>query len=188
MFLIAFFIVWDCAQAYDTTSIKDDNDLAEELREHTGKLEDMEIRLKNLESRLEDSLKKIAVVYEESRKAKYKSIIANNSPENIIKEAEEMAENNNRSNAIELLELFVQQNSKGPKSIYVGMMLYHIGNYYVQQNDYENAKEKYTEGYRQNPRGKKAKETLEKLAECHEKLGEKKEQEIILRKLEQHST
>ncbi|MDR3151788.1 MAG: hypothetical protein LBT67_02960, partial [Holosporaceae bacterium] len=98
--------------------------------------------------------------------------------------AEEIAKTS-ITDAIDLLELFVQQNTKGAKARYIGMMLYYVGNYYMQDGDYEAAKKKYTEGYAKSPKGKKAKETLEKLAICHEKLGEKREQGTILKKIKQ---
>ncbi|MDR2268357.1 MAG: hypothetical protein LBD81_02820 [Holosporaceae bacterium] len=171
--------------AYDTTKIKDDSDIADELREHTGKIEEMERRLKDLESRLDATLKRIDLILEENRRTKLRDIVNNNSPENVIKKAEEMAKNNEITDAIYLLELFTQLHTKGAKARYAGMMFYYIGNYYMQQGDYETAKKRYTEGYDKNPKGKKAKETLEKLAICHEKSGEKVEQGAILEKIKQ---
>jgi TolA-binding protein len=171
--------------AYDTTKIKDDSDIADELREHTGRIEEMERRLKDLESRLEAALKKIDHIFEENQKTKLRDIVSSNSPEDVIKKAEKMAQNSEVTDAVNLLEFFVQQNTTGAKARYAGMMLFYIGNYYMLQGDYETAKKRYAEGYGKNPKGKKAKETLEKLAICHEKLGEKHEQGTILEKIKQ---
>jgi TolA-binding protein len=79
-----------------------------------------------------------------------------------------------------LLEAFIKRN---PTGIYCGMMLFYIGNCYFLEKDYENAAVEYMKGFKTNPNGSRAAETLYKLALCFEKLHENANCKLTLERI-----
>jgi len=161
-------------------SKKDEEDVFDSLRYLTGRVEDLE---KNIEEmRKEIAYLKGSMEKKELEDSSQKEIeqMADKNPEEVLKEACGMIEENNTEEARKILTAFV---TKNPTSIYCGMFLFYAGNCYFMEKDYENAAIEYMKGFKANPGGSKAAETLYKLALCFKNLKDRTKYKSTLEKI-----
>jgi TolA-binding protein len=141
-------------------------ELSDSLRDLTGKVEELEkevVELKKKVVELENKSSHEETVQREMEKISHKT------PEEILKAARDLIDENNGEEGRSMLNAFV---AKNPTSVYCGMMLFYVGGSYFVEKDYKNAALAYMKGFKANPTGSKAAETLYKLALCFKQLGE----------------
>jgi TolA-binding protein len=97
------------------------------------------------------------------------AVISGKTPEEIIGIATDLMNENNMEEARAILYAFIAQNTA---NIYIGWMLFIVGNTHFLEKDYRNAALVYMKAYKTNPGGSKAAETLFKLALCFRHLNE----------------
>jgi tol-pal system protein YbgF len=149
------------------------NELSESVRTLTGKVEELTKNNDELQ-------KRVSFLEDLINKKNEEEVLANKSPEEIIKSAKDMIKEKNMNGARQLLKAFI---SKNPKSIYCGMMLFYIGKSFFKENDYRNAALEYMKSYKTNPTGSKAAKALYKLAQCFKELSETVKCKSILEKI-----
>ncbi|MDR2157885.1 MAG: tetratricopeptide repeat protein [Holosporaceae bacterium] len=155
-------------------------ELSDSMRELTGRIEELEKIVGEMQkkiSSLNDFINKSA---NEAAIQKEMEAITGKTPEEIIKSALDLIEENSIEEARKILNAFV---AKNPTNIYCGMMFFYIGNAYFVEKDYKNAAIEYMKGFKANPTGSKAAETLYKLAICFKQLNEKDKCKSTLNKI-----
>ncbi|MDR0632116.1 MAG: tetratricopeptide repeat protein [Holosporaceae bacterium] len=158
----------------------DFTELSDSLREVIGRVEELERTVAEMQKKIssfEDSANKNL---QEAATQKDAEALARKTPEEILKTAIDMIEENNMEEARRILNLFV---AKNPTSIYCGMMQFYVGNSYFLEKDYKNAAIEYMKGFKANPSGSKSAETLYKLALCFKQLNEKEKLKSTLEKI-----
>ena len=166
---------------YLSAKISNDvSELAECLRENTGKIENMEIEIKELKNIISVLQKRLDEKDIEDSKKKLEEQISKKSPDEIIKLSENYIKEGKGKAARELLDAFIQKN---PKNIYCGMMFFYKGESFFNEKNYESAAVEYRNGYQTNPNSAKAAKTLYQLALCFEKLSKTEEALKILKKI-----
>ncbi|GHT93915.1 hypothetical protein FACS1894122_09930 [Alphaproteobacteria bacterium] len=160
--------------------VSDIYELEETVRYQTGKIEEIEQRISDLERKISEIEKADEAIKAEEDEEKAIAGTVGKTPEEIIKIAEKMADGSDIKGAIGLLNAFLKKN---PDSIYCGMMLFHIGNFYRKKGDHEEAIYKYMDSYKKNPQGKKAEEGLYNLSLCLGSLKRKQKQKATLEKI-----
>lgn len=161
----------------------DSNDLIsleENVRLNTGKIEELEKCITELRKEikfLKDCYQK--KTDEEQEKKRLATIVKKN-PEEIIKIACEMIEENKLSEARMLLNLFIKKN---PTNIFCGKMSFFCGESYFREENYKDAAREYLNSYTTNSKGGKAADALYKLALCFQKLSKNDKAKESLKKL-----
>lgn len=154
-----------------------DSDIEELVRNHNGKIEELEHRVKIIEQNL-------GISHSESTATKSPEQIATEikgkSPEAILEIAQNFLKHDKYEDARNVLNAFVKDN---PKSSYCGIMHFYIGKSYFEERNYQNAAKAYMESFEASPNGKKAPKALYKLSECFMKLGKENQRKITLEKL-----
>jgi TolA-binding protein len=148
-------------------------DLAESTRILTGKIEELERKITLMEDAQRKKIEAEAI-------QKETAVIEDKKPEEVIKMAKDMIDENRNTEARRLLEAFA---SKNPKSIYRGMALFYIGKSYFRDKDYQNAAIKYMESVEANPKGSKTGKALYLLSLCFRYLSERAKCRAILEKI-----
>ncbi|MDR2067958.1 MAG: tetratricopeptide repeat protein [Holosporaceae bacterium] len=163
-------------------------EISESNRMLTGKTEELEKKLEEMEKKIIDLEKKFSAVEgaqlqrekEEAAAKEAELLIANKTPEEIVKTAEKLIEEGNTTEARRLLKAFVSKNSG---NIYCGMMMFHIGESLFLEKDYENAALEYMGSYKTNPKGSKSAAALYKLALCFKNLNDMEKYKTTLEKI-----
>ncbi|MDR0968188.1 MAG: tetratricopeptide repeat protein [Holosporaceae bacterium] len=159
---------------------ENDEELSDSVRELTGKVEELEKAVAELQKKLASYAETTDEKIKEAEAKEKTEALAGKTPEEILKIAVDMIEENNMSEARKILNAFV---AKNPTNIYCGMMLFYVGNSYFMEKDYKNAAIEYMKGFKANPTGSKSAETLYKLALCFKQLDEKEKCESTLKKI-----
>jgi TolA-binding protein len=177
----SFFIILCLIGVFYNAGANSDISLLEEIvRTNTGKIEELEKMISELQKEiafLKESLGK--KIDEEASKGETEALNGK-TPEEIIKMACDLIEENSMEEARKLLNSFIKNN---PSNIYCGMMMFHIGNSYFQDKDYKNAAIEYMKSYKTNSNGNKSAESLYKLALCFKRLSKIEEARTSLEKL-----
>ncbi|MDR2781514.1 MAG: tetratricopeptide repeat protein [Holosporaceae bacterium] len=155
----------------------DMEDLSDTVRNLTGKVEELEKTVQEQGKRLEELDEKNK--QREENQSEF-GTIPDKSPEDVIKTACDLLDQNEIEKGRKMLDAFI---AKNPTNIYCGMMLFYVGNSYFMEKDYKNAALAYMKGFKANPAGCKAAETLYKLAICFRRLGEKEKWKSTLEKI-----
>jgi TolA-binding protein len=155
-------------------------ELSDSIRELTGRIEELEkanAEMQKAISSLDDLVHKYTneVVVQKEMEA-----VAGKSPEEILKSAADLIEENNMEEARKLLNAFI---AKDPANVYCVMMYFYIGNSYFVEKDYKNAAIEYMKGFKANPKGSKSAETLYKLALSFKHLNENNKCKSTLEKI-----
>ncbi len=176
-FIFAFFLVSDYTVL---NAVSDISLLEESVRNLTGKIEELEKTVSEMQKDInllkESFVKKID---EETAKRESEMIDGKN-PEDIIKTACGLIDDNNYEEARKLLNLFIKKN---PENIYCGMFVFYIGESYFKEKDYKNAAIEYMKSYKKNSKGHKSAEALYKLSLCFKRLSKNEECKATLDKL-----
>ncbi|MDR0677388.1 MAG: tetratricopeptide repeat protein [Holosporaceae bacterium] len=165
---IAYFMIFSVFIVVSVRGV--DEDLSDSIRELTGRME-------VLEKKIEEQDQKIVALENADQK---KEEVSNKTPEEVLKIAKDKIEENNLSEARKMLNAFI---SKNPGNVYCGIMQFYIGNTYYLERDYKNAALEYMKGFKANPNGSKAAETLYKLALCFKNMKEKEKYILTLQKI-----
>ncbi|MDR1551411.1 MAG: tetratricopeptide repeat protein [Holosporaceae bacterium] len=152
-FLLLSVLLVDCLFA-------EDRDVEEDLRELRGRIEKIEQTLSLQQSISEEKAKDATTSIDVG-------VIAGKTPEQIIEISLDRMWEGDFRGARQILQAYIVQNSG---SLFMGMMLFGVGNTYAAEKDYQQAAVKYMEGFKKNPRGAKAAETLYRLAMCFNRL------------------
>jgi TolA-binding protein len=174
---VAFLVLVTCAASGKNSDVAE---LSDSVRESVGRIEYLEKTVAELQKRvvfLEESLEKNQEKVIDQKDA---SVVENSTPEEILKNALDMIEENDAEGARNLLSAFVKRK---PEDIYCGMMMFYIGNTYFIEKDYKNAAIEYMKGFKTNPKGSKSAETLYKLALCFKQLNQKDKYKSTLKKI-----
>lgn len=176
---VLFFSIVMGVSFFANAETKPENtDIEELVREHNGKIEEFEHRIKNIENRLNiDASDSVAFgkptqVTEETIKGK--------TPEAVINLAKDYIRMDQNENARTALDLYIKNN---PKDIYFGMMHYFIGKTYFLDKKYIEASKSFMQSFEINPNSRKAPNSLYKLALCFLRLNKKDQMKITLEKL-----
>lgn len=179
VFLCGFVLLGlSCAEAEDLVKAKSNESEFEELiRNHNGKIEELEHRIKIIEQNLgiyrSDSI--ITKNHEQ-----ISSEIKGKSPTEILEIAKDFLKHDRYGEARSVLTVFIKNN---PKNSYCGTMHFYIGKSYFEEKDYQNAAKAYMESFEASPKGSKTPDALYELSECFMKLGKKDHQKTTLEKL-----
>jgi TolA-binding protein len=141
-------------------------DLSESVRILTGKVEEMENKLKETQNKL-DVL--VSAKAEEDAVRRDAEIIANKTPEEILKTAKDMIKDKKTNEARSMFNAFI---SKNPRDIFCGMMEYYVAKSFIKDGDKQNAAIWFMKSFKTNPKGAKVPKTLYKLALCFKELSE----------------
>ncbi|MDR0753073.1 MAG: tetratricopeptide repeat protein [Holosporaceae bacterium] len=169
--LLMFFIGETSGKNNDITELSDS------VRELTGRVEQLEKIVVDLQKKAEELENKNS---QEEKTQKDMEEISQKTPEEILKMACDYLEENNMEKCRRVLNAFV---TKNPTNIYCGIMLFYIGNSHFIEKNYKNAALAYMKGFKANPSGSKAAETLYKLALCFKQLGEEEKCKSTLEKI-----
>ena len=154
--------------------------LEDQIRILTGKSEELERRVAEMERELQSLRDMLKYKADEETEKKSSTLISGKTAEDVLKMARDIIDDGNTRAGRDILLAFVKNN---PKNIYCGLMLFYVGESYFREKDYQNAVKEYKNGYTINPNGSKAAETLYKLAICFQKLAKAKEARKIIDKL-----
>ncbi len=154
------------------------SDIEELVREHNGKIEELEHRIKYIENKLGINSSE-AVSLLNSSKVTADSI-KNKTPESVIEMAKDYIREDQTENARAALDLYLKNN---PKNIYFGMMHYYIGKSYLLEKNYVDATKAFMYSFELNPNGKKAPNALYGLAISFLRLNKKEQMKTTLEKL-----
>ena len=154
-----------------------DSDLEELVRNHNGKIEELEHRIKIIEQNLGISHSESIVTKSPEQVA---TEIKGKSPEAVLEIAKNFLKHDRYEEARSVLSAFIKDN---PKNSYCGRMHFYVGKSYFKERNYQNAAKAYMESFEASPNGKKASKALYKLSECFMKLGKANQQKITLEKL-----
>jgi TolA-binding protein len=155
-------------------------ELGDSLREMTGRVEELEKIVSELQKKISSCEEATDKKVKEAEAQKEAEAIASKTPEEILKTASDLIEENNAEDARKMLNAFI---GKNPANVYCGMMLFYVGNTYFVEKDYKNAAIEYMKGFKANPSGSKSAETLYKLALCFKQLKEKDKYKSTLEKI-----
>ncbi|MDR2794501.1 MAG: hypothetical protein LBB12_01850 [Holosporaceae bacterium] len=180
LIILSFALNVDARNQKIAPKIYDASELEETVRFLNGKIEEIEQKIREMEIKIAAFADFVNKKLNEDKEKKILEAMANKTPEEIIKTAEDMIENKNSEDAINLLNAFLEKN---PKSIYKGITLFYIGNCYVNNKNHQEAALKYMESYQANPKGRKADEALYNLSVCFGKLNKKQQQKSTLEKI-----
>jgi tol-pal system protein YbgF len=172
--VILSLLIFDASEAYD------DNWVEEQIRVLTGKNDELERKVKELEKETKFLGESLGKKLEDEKSEKEVDSITGKTPEEIIKMACDAIDDNNIEEACRILRLFIKKN---PQDIHCGMMMFYLGEAYFKDKDYKNAVKEYKDSYTTNPDGTKAPEALYKLAICFKNLSKINEAKTILKKL-----
>lgn len=173
-------MIFACCTLYVFNISASTSDVEESIKEVVGKLEILEKTVAEQEKRIIDLEEKLKAKASEDSAKKESELIAGKSPQDIIKIAAGIIEENNTDEARHMLNLFVEKN---PQSEYCGMALFYIGNTYFVEKEYKKAAETYMVSYAANAKGAKSAECLYKLALCFSNLSEFEKSSKTLSKL-----
>ncbi|MDR2106906.1 MAG: tetratricopeptide repeat protein [Holosporaceae bacterium] len=179
LYFSAFIVCTAGAEHFDEKS-GDIIELSDSLREITGRVEELENSVTDMKNKISSLENSTAKAKEEPVSEKEIKAVVCKTPEEITALVVNMIDEGNTEKARGILLAFVKQN---PKHIYCGRMLFYAGNCYFLEKDYENAAMEYMKGFKANPHGGKAAETLYKLALCFEKLQKKDNYKLTLERI-----
>lgn len=178
-FLCVFvFLILAEARADNRVSAnQNESDVDELVRSHSGKIEELEHRIKIIEQNLGISHSRYTTPksLEEVKKE-----IKGKSPEEVIEMANDLIKLDRCNEARDILNTFVKEN---PKSLYIGRMYFYLGKSYFEEKDYQNAAKAYMESFEINPNGAKTPKALFRLSSCFFKLGKQDQRKMTLEKL-----
>ena len=155
----------------------DVTELSDEIRGLTGRIEELEKIAADMKRKIEEQENKSNQQEKAQKKAE---VISGKTPEEVIRMALDLMEENNMEEAREILYAFT---TKNPTNMYYGMMLFYAGNSHFIEKDYKNAALAFMKGFKANSKGSKAAETLFKLALCFRQLGEEEKCKSTLKKI-----
>ena len=159
------------------------NDLSEMeecLRNNTGKTEELERKISELQNSIKEIKEELRKITDENKKREFENIVSQKSPDELIKTAEKYIKDQNYEYAENLLNAFIEKN---PDDIHCGQMMFYKGESLFEQKNYKDAAMEYLNGYKKNPNGSKAADTLYKLALCFKELSKYKESKTTLEKI-----
>ena len=145
-------------------------ELSETVRELLGRVEVLEKEVQDL---------KTEKAQEENAQKEADNVVGK-APETVVKEVEDLIEQNEMEKARRIIHTFVDKN---PTSIYCGMLLFYAGSSYFIEKDYQNAAMEYMKSFRANPKGAKSAEGLFKLALCFRNLSQMEKCKSTLEKI-----
>lgn len=161
----------------DAKSSSIGSDFEELIRNHNGRIEELEHRIKMIEQNLGIShLEKVSSKTPEQVATEVKG----KSPEEIIEMANDLIKLDKGQDARDILNTFIENH---PKSIHCGKMHFYIGKSYFEEKDYQNAAKAYMKSFEINSRGVKTPKALFRLSDCFLKLGKQSQRKITLEKL-----
>ncbi|MDR3180158.1 MAG: tetratricopeptide repeat protein [Holosporaceae bacterium] len=187
LIILGFVLNVDGRNQKSAPRIYDNSELEETVRFLNGKIEEIEQKICQIEAKIATLNQQNATLAEfvdkklkEEKEKILWETMDKKTPEEIIKIAENMIENKKSEDAKNLLNVFLKKN---PQSIYKGIMLFYLGNCYVNNGNLQEAALKYMESYKTNPKGRKANEALYNLSVCFGKLNKKQQQKSTLEKM-----
>ncbi|MDR0555749.1 MAG: tetratricopeptide repeat protein [Holosporaceae bacterium] len=139
------------------------------LAESAAAVEDLAIDLRAITGRLEKLEREVVELRQNQEKSSQAGHVSSEtfnekiSAEQVVKVAQNRIEENDLEGARRLLLLYMERH---PNDLFVGMMLFLVGDTYFREKDYTKAALNFMEGYKKNPSGSRAAETLYRLALC----------------------
>lgn len=135
--------------------------IEDEVRSLTGKVEVLERTVSDLKHEIEQMREEQAQHAIKEQNDKVLNAVKEKQPEELIKIADNMIEENKCSKARKLLQTFIDNN---PQSIFVGKMRFFMGKSYFREENYKSAAKEFLDSYVANAKGAKAAEALYMLA------------------------
>lgn len=154
--------------------------LEDEVRSLTGKVEVLERTVSDLKHEIEQMKEEQAQHAIKEQNDKVLNAVKEKQPEELIKIADNMIEENKYSEARKLLQTFINNNSR---SIFIGKMRFFIGKSYFREENYKSAAQEFLDSYVANAKGAKAAEALYMLALSFAKLSKNNRAKESLKKV-----
>lgn len=154
--------------------------LEETLRTLTGEVDVLKHDLSNLRNEVTKLKEEIAQNAIKEQNNKFLNIVMTKQPEELVRIADDMIEENRCDEARKLLQTFIDNNQK---HIYVGKMKFYIGKSYFREKNYKSAAKEFLDSYTVNSKGAKSAEALYMLALSFAELSKKVQMKEALKKV-----